>query len=70
MCRLLERQNPVIAERPQPQDHCRPGGIQIREFGSCKIPEVGKQGRQPEFCAVFWKETTFSEEINCMLLKD
>lgn len=46
MCHLLERQNPVIAERPQPQDHCRPGGIQIREFGSCKIPEVGKQGRQ------------------------
>lgn len=44
-------------------------GIQIRESGSCKIPEAGKQVREAKFCSVFWKEATFLNKLIACSLK-
>ena len=44
-------------------------GIQIRESGSCKIPEAGKQVRKPTFCSVFGKEATFLNKLIACCLK-
>lgn len=34
-------------------------GIQIRESGTCKIPEAGKQVRKPKFAQCFGRKQCF-----------